>query len=315
MRLEAGTTAALTVARERPPHGYVLTNGSEDVLLPYAETTRPVQVGERLNVFLFHDSDDRPAATMKTPHLALNEVGLLTVEDVHRRLGCFLDIGIGKHVLLPASELPEDPSLRPQVGDRVYVRLDRDKAGRLLARAAREEDLRPITVRAPYDWKNRTVDAIVYKTLRMGSFVVCDAGVLGFGVLGFIHASERTEPLRVGRKLAARVVYVREDGRVNLSLRKAKEIGRIEDADRILAYLRSRPNGAMPYSDKTPADLIAAKFNISKSAFKRALGKLMKDGLIVQKENWTYLSETVPNSPNGARASGRPSERDEEQER
>jgi hypothetical protein len=313
MKLEAGVRTELTVAREKAPYGYFLTNGTQDVLLHYSETTRPVSVGERVEVFLFRDSEDRLAATMKTPLLVLNEVGLLAVADVHRRLGCFLDLGLGKHVLLPAAELPEEQALRPQVGDRVYVRLDRDKEGRLLARAAREEDLKPLMVRAPQDWQNRTVEAIVYKTLQMGSFVVCDAGVLGFGVFGMIHADERTEPLRVGRKLTARVIHVREDGRVNLSMRKAKEVGRIEDADRILAYLRSRPNGAMPYSDQTPADIVTAKFNISKSAFKRALGKLMKEGRVVQKENWTYLSESELRAAGGSAAE--PPNRCEEQER
>lgn len=291
MRLEAGHKVSLEVAREVAPYGYFLTGGEQDVLLHYSEATAPIREGEYVEVFLYHDSEDRLAATQKKPALLLGEVGLLEVADINTRLGCFLDMGLGKQLLLPSKELSELEELRPRVHDHVYVRLDQDKQGRLLARTAREEDLQPLVVRAPMEWKNREVEAIVYKTLQMGTFVICQAGVLGFGVMGMIHADERTEPLRVGRKLTARVTHVREDGRVNLSMRKLKQEGRIEDADRILAYLQERPNGSMPYSDETPADVIAAKFQMSKSAFKRALGKLMKEGKIEQKVSWTYLKE------------------------
>lgn len=290
MRLEAGTKATLTVMREKQPYGYFLSNGEQDVLLHVSELDgNTVNVGDQIEVFLYHDSEDRLAATMKSPLVQLGEVGLLQVMDVHPRLGCFLDMGLSKHVLLPLRELSELEHLRPKIGDHVYIRLDHDKQGRLLARSAREEDLAPLVVRAPMQWKNRMVEAIVYKTLQMGSFVICDAGVLGYGVMGFIHESERTSPLRVGERVQMRVIHVREDGRVNGSMRKAKEQSRHEDADKLLAYLRERPNGSMPYSDQTPSDVIQQKFQMSKSAFKRALGKLMKEGKIRQEQSWTHL--------------------------
>ncbi|MET1167785.1 RNA-binding protein, partial [Bacillus velezensis] len=91
-----------------------------------------------------------------------------------------------------------------------------------------------------------------------------------------------------------RVTLVREDGRVNLAMTQLKQVGPNEDADKLLAFMKERPMGGMPYSDATPPDIIKQRFGISKSAFKRALGKLMKDGLVVQKESWTYLSESAP---------------------
>lgn len=289
--LSAGTTVRLKVAREVSPHGYFLTDGDQDVLLHYSQVENSIQIGDEIEVFLFHDSEDRIAATMKKPILSYGEIGALQVVDVHPKLGCFLDMGLDRHVLLPLRELPELEALRPNVGDTVYVRLDRDKQGRLLARAAGEGDLAPLVVPAPQSWKGRWVDATVYKSLQMGSFVVCDAGVLGFGVLGLIHSAERIGLPRVGERLSVRVVFVREDGRVNVSMRKLKQEERVEDAERIYDYLRQRPGGAMPYSDETPADVIAKKFAISKGAFKRALGKLMKEGKVTQKQSWTYLAE------------------------
>lgn len=298
MTLRAGDTVALRMARELPPYGVLLTDGNRNVLLHRSQMTGEVRAGEDVTVFLYHDSEDRLAATMKPVNIRWGRPAALPVVDVRRRLGCFLDMGLDRHLLLPEDELPESAELRPQVGDAVYVRLDRDKQGRLLARLAGERELAPECVAAPQHWKNRRVEAIVYRPLSIGSFVVCDAGVLGFGVLGFIHASERTRPLRLGERLEARVTFVRADGRVNLSMRKAKEEGREEDAERILGFLRSRPGGTMPYSDDTPPEIIREKFGISKSAFKRALGKLMKEGLVIQDGGWTSLRN------------GRPSERE-----
>jgi predicted RNA-binding protein (virulence factor B family) len=292
MRMEAGTLANLEVAREVPPNGFFLTDGTQDVLLPYSEIEGKIQAGDRITVFIYYDSEDRLAATMKRPLLIIGEVGLLEVVDIHPRFGYFLEMGIGRNLLLPYKHVPELEELRPQVGDRIYVFMAHDRQGRLIAKLAGEEELAPLCVRAPSTWKNQWVEARVYKPLQIGTFVVCDAGVLGYGIIGLIPSSDRTRLLRVGEQVKARITFVREDdGRVNLSMRLNKEKGMGEDAERIIAFLKERPNGAMPYSDKTEADLISVKFGMSKSAFKRALGKLMKENVIYQEENWTYLKQ------------------------
>jgi predicted RNA-binding protein (virulence factor B family) len=294
MSMEAGTLVTLEIAREVPPNGFFLTDGEEDVLLPYSEIVSEdrIAVGDQVEVFLYFDTLDRLTATMKTPLIILGEVGLLEVVDVHPRFGYFLEMGLGRNLLLPYKHVPEMEELRPQVGDRLYVTLSHDKQGRLVGLLAGEEELEQLCVRAPASWKNLWVEARVYKPLQMGSFVVCDAGVLGFGIIGLIPSSERTRLLRVGEQVKVRVTFVREeDGRVNLSMRLPKELGRDEDSERILAMLRERQDGGMPYSDQTPADIINDRFGMSKSAFKRALGKLMKENKIVQKENWTFLKE------------------------
>lgn len=290
MSLIAGTIVLLPVDREVSPYGYFLTDGDRDVLLHYSELTQPVKPGDVVEVFLFYDTEDRLAATMKRPSLTLGELALLEVADVHPRLGCFLEMGLGRQLLLPIRELPEMHELHPQVGDHVYVIMEHDKQGRLKAKLAGEQELAPLAFHAPTSWNNQWQEAIVYKPLQMGTFVVVDGGVLGFGAIGMIHSSERSRLLRLGERVRVRVTHVREeDGRVNLSMFQRKEVGRNEDAERILSFLESRSTGGMPYSDSTPPDLIKQKFGISKAAFKRALGKLMKEGKIIQKENWTYL--------------------------
>lgn len=291
MSLAAGTIVKLQTAREVPPNGFFLTDGTQDVLLHYSEIIgeRP-EPGDEVEAFLFYDTEDRLAATMRRPALTLGGLARLQVADIHPRMGCFLEMGLGRQLLLPNAELPEEREFRPHVGDEVFVRMAHDKIGRLAAKLATEDDLAPLVFSAPAAWHNNRVSGWVTKTLKMGSFVLLDGGVTGFGVYGMIPAAERSRTLRLGERVEARVTFIREDGRVNLSMYERKEVGRVEDAERVLAFLRERPNGAMPYSDETPADIIKQKFGISKSAFKRALGKLMRDGLVVQKGSWTHLA-------------------------
>jgi predicted RNA-binding protein (virulence factor B family) len=291
MTMEAGQTLTLRVAKEVPPYGYFVTDGTREVLLHYTEKTRDVKPGESVRVFLYYDTEDRLAATMKEPLIKRNEVALLTVVDIHPRIGTFLDMGLGRNLLLPFSEQPELKELRPIKGDRVWVTLNHDRQGRLVAKLAGEQELVPLAIPTPTVWLNKWLDARVYKPLQMGTFVVIDGGVAGFGSIGMIHASERTRLLRVGESVQVRPVFIREDGRANVTMRPSVEKGREEDSARVLDFLKARPGGGMPYSDATPPDIVMAKFGISKGAFKRALGKLMKDGLIEQDENWTRLTE------------------------
>lgn len=298
MSLIAGTIVTLEVLREVSPYGYFLGAGDQDVMLHYTELvgSKP-KIGSKVEVFIFFDTEDRLAATMKKPFLTLGEMALLEVADIHPRLGCFLEMGLGRQLLLPIGELPELIELRPQIGDKVFVLMEHDKQGRLRAKLAGEQELAPLAFSAPESWRGQNVTARVYRPLQMGTFVVIDGGVLGFGVIGMIHSSERSRLLRLGEQVEARVSHIREDGRVNLAMTQRKEIGRDVDSAALLEFLHSRPGGAMPYSDATPPEIIKQRFGISKAAFKRAMGKLMKEGLITQKENWTYLAQPEENAP------------------
>ncbi|CAM4000354.1 S1-like domain-containing RNA-binding protein [Cohnella lubricantis] len=297
MSLVAGTMAELRVNREKSPFGYFLgewdAEEGPEVLLPYGETEGArYEVGVDVEVFLFHDDKGRLTATRKRPLLTLGELGRLQMADFHPRFGCFLEIGISRQLLLPVKELGLRHDIWPKPGDELHVIMKHDKEGRMLARLARIEDLQPLVFRAPSSWHHEEKDAWVTDAFRDGYFVLVEGGVLGFGALGYIPNAGASRPLRIGEKVRGRVTQVRKDGRVTLSMRPAKEKGRLEDADRLLAFLRERPGGAMPYSDESPADVIQRRFEMSKSAFKRAVGKLMKEGLVTQEGSWTKLTET-----------------------
>ena len=104
----------------------------------------------------------------------------------------------------------------------------------------------------------------------------------------FIDNKEMRIRPRVGETVTARVTFIREDGRLNASLREIKEKALVSDGDAILSLLRER-KGKMPYSDDTSPEVIRDKFGVSKAAFKRALGRLLKEGKIEQRDGWTYL--------------------------
>lgn len=280
--LYAGQVITLPVSQEKP-FGYFLKHGDTEILLHHNEATEELRVGDRVTVFLYHDHEDRLAATMKMPSVREGEYGWLEVVGVQPKLGVFLHNEIGKDLLLFMDDLPKLSEEWPKLGDRLLVTLKWDKQGRMLARLANEEIILRIANPAPADMLNQQVEGTVYKLIGSGAFLLTDEEYILY-----IHRDEMVQPLRLGETVQCRVSFVREDGRLNGSMRARKEVSYTEDADRILAYLKDR-GGAMPYTDGTEADVIKEIFGISKSAFKRAMGRLLKLGLVEQEDGWTHL--------------------------
>ncbi len=289
MSLVTGMFHNLKIERDSP-FGYFLSDGYEDVLLHFSETdNKEVKIGETVEAFLYNDHKGRAAATLVHPKLVLGEIDFLEVKDFKPTMGFFMENYISKQVLLPIAELPEDKKIWPINGDYLLVKLVHDKQGRLLAELVREESeidsfMSKRAIEELPESKKNFFEGIVIKNLSMGTHIY----LTEYNRVGFLHQTERLHELRLGEKIKVRLSYIREDSRINLSMKPLKEISRIEDSDKILKILKER-NGAMPYWDKTPADIILQKFNLSKAAFKRALGKLMKDGIVYQKDGWTYM--------------------------
>jgi uncharacterized protein len=283
--LEAGTKVKLKVEREAP-FGYFLSDGKTDVLLHENEIKEEMAIGDEVEVYLYYDNQDRMAATQLTPFIELGEFGWLEVVDIHPRMGAFLNIGFKKDVLLPADQLPEIKDKWPQAGDRVYVQLEHDRQGRLLAALGKEEDFLEISEPADPSLFNKDISGYIYKIIKIGAFLLTEGQHLAF-----LHRDETIEPLRVGEKITARVSRVREeDGRLNLTMRERKEVSYSQDAEKIYQYIKDR-GSRMPYTDKTDPEIIKEKFDISKAAFKRAIGKLMKERRVYQEDGWTILNE------------------------
>ena len=278
----AGEMITLTVKRE-VPFGYFLTDGTEEVLLHKNETERPLVTDEEVTVFLYHDHQGRLCATTKTPKITNDTYDWVEVAGVLPKLGVFVNIGISKDVLVSVDDLPPLLSLWPKRGDQLYCSLKTDKRGRLLAQLATDDVMKQIAVKAPESAFNQNIRGRVYRLIKVGAFIISDVGYIGF-----IHESQRRKEPRLGEVVEGRVIGVKEDGTVNVSLLPRKHESLDEDADMIYRYLESR-GGAMPYHDKSDPEDIQARFQMSKAAFKRALGRLMKAKKVYQENGWTYL--------------------------
>lgn len=253
-------------------------NTSDDILLHKLQQTRPVNIGDKIKVYLYRDPKGRTTASMRLPKMKEGQVARVKVVNVTRD-GAFVDVGAERGVFMPFAEMRGKLS----VGDKIWVKLYTDKSGRLAVTMDVEDELR-LAAKPAVDVKvGDNVTGTVYNFGEKGAFIFTTDRIIAF-----LHRDEMTERLRIGQELTVRVIYVREDGRINVSMRPQKEESIDIDAEKILELLSER-KGKMPYSDKSAPEVIKDKFNISKAAFKRALGRLMKRGLIEQREGWTYL--------------------------
>jgi uncharacterized protein len=279
-----GQTVTLTVAR-KADFGYFLTDGNEDVLLHINEADREYEEDESVEVFLYVDSEGRTSASTTIPEVAIGKYAWLKVVDSNPNVGVFLDIGIKKDLLLGIDDLPVHKSVWPKAGDLVYVTLRVNNNFLLYAKLATDPVIESISTKATRKDFNKNIQGHIYRTAKVGSWIYTIEGFKGF-----IHESQRQKEPRLGQKVEGRIIDVKEDGTVNVSLLARKQEAQDLEAERIYEYLMSR-NGAMPFNDKSMPEEIHERFQLSKGAFKRALGKLMKDGRVYQEGSWTYLKK------------------------
>ena len=145
--------------------------------------------------------------------------------------------------------------------------------------------MKPYFQMADREMFNQEVTGTVYRMIIAGSFIITEEGHKGF-----IHSSQRTVEPRLGETVTGRVIDVKEDGTINVSLLPRKQDALSIDAEIIYAYMQAR-GGAMPFTDKSDPEDIKEQFKLGKAAFKRALGHLMKQGRVYQKDGWTYFKE------------------------
>ncbi|MCM3063104.1 MULTISPECIES: CvfB family protein [Bacillus] len=263
-------------------YGYFLTDGEDSVLLHRSEMTEDIGDRDEVEVYLYVDHEERLAATMKIPKINAHTYDWVEVVDVVEDMGAFVDIGLSKDALVATEHLPPFEEAWPKKGDKLYCMLKVTSYGRMFAKPATEDVISELFTEAPETLMNKEMTGTIYRLIATGSFMLTDTGVRGF-----IHRTQRKEEPRLGSTVTGRVIAVKEDGTVNVSLLPRKQDALSVDAEEILTYMRTR-NGAMPYGDKSDPEDIRERFQMSKAAFKRALGHLMKNDLVYQKEGWTY---------------------------
>ena len=264
MRLayELGKRRKLMIVK-KVEFGVYLGTEEDRVLLPKKQTPQDVKIGDELEVFLYKDSKDRIIATTHTPKLTLGKVAALRVAEVGK-IGAFLDWGLPKDLLLPFRE----QTAKVQEGEEALVSLYVDKSGRLCATMKVYELLRKDS---PYR-KDDNVEGIIYDTSNnFGVFVAVDDRYSAL-----IPKREAYGELKVGRRVRARVVRVHEDGKLDLSVREKAHIQMDKDAQMILERMEMC-GGRLGFTDKADPELIKEELGLSKNAFKRAVGRLLKE--------------------------------------
>lgn len=278
--LEIGAWNTLKVIRSKE-HGIYLgeedSKTAETVLLPRKQVPADVKAGATMRVFLYRDSEDRMIATTTEPYIVMGEIKKLRVKHV-TSIGAFMDWGLEKDILLPFKE----QTAKVAEGKEYLVRMYADKSGRLCVSMKLYNYLKPAT---DYE-KGQSFTGTVYEYKKgMGAFVAIDDLYTGL-----IHESELYSRVIVGDVVNGRIVQVREDGKADLSLRAAAYKQMNEDSEMVYAIIKSYKDG-LPFTDKADAETIKKEFGLSKNAFKRAVGHLLKERKIEITDTRIVLTE------------------------
>lgn len=239
----------------------------DEVLLPKNQVTEDMRVGSEIEVFLYKDSEDRMIATRLVPYIKIGEIKKLKVKEVNK-IGAFLDWGLPKDLLLPFKEQIYDI----KSGDEILVTVYIDLSDRLCATMDLYSRL---SLLPPYQ-RDDMVKGTVYQVHeQFGAYVAVDNKYSALVPKKELHCE-----LKPGDEIEARVLEVKEDGKLDLSLRQKAYVQMDVDSALILDKLK-QAGGSLPYQDKSSAEEIKEEFNLSKAAFKRAIGRLYKERMIV----------------------------------
>ncbi len=266
--IEIGKWQTLKVVRSKDFGIYLAKEqGDEDaVLLPRKQVPEGLKAGGSIDVFVYLDSEDRPIATVDKPLITLGEVKRLRCASVSK-IGAFMDWGLAKDILLPFKEMQGkvrqdreylvymymDKSNRPCVSMKLYNHLD-------TAAGYKEGD---------------SVNGYIYEiNEKIGAFVAVEDKYQGL-----IPKQELHKRVNVGDTMKLRVSEVREDGKLNLSISQLAYQQMEEDSEMVYQAIMSF-DGVLPFNDKASPQLIERELGLSKAAFKRAVGRLLKEGRI-----------------------------------
>ncbi len=238
----------------------------EKVLLPKKQVPPEAETGDELEVFVYRDSKDRLIATTARPGLTLHQVARLRVAQVGK-IGAFLDWGLEKDLLLPFKEQTKPVS----AGEEWLVALYIDKSDRLCATMNVYPDVKIIS---SYKKDDRVTGTVYEISRNFGAFVAVDEQYSGL-----IPRQELYGEIQVGDTVNARVTAVKEDGKLDLSIREKAYLQIAEDAERVMQVIDSF-DGVLPFNDKASPEVIRREMQMSKNEFKRAVGNLLKAGRI-----------------------------------
>jgi len=240
--------------------------GEDKVLLPLKQVPEDTNTGDKIKVFVYRDSNDRVIATTKRPRIVIGEIAFLKVVQI-TRIGAFLSWGLEKDLFLPFKEQVGEIKLNGEYMVGLYI----DKSDRLCATM---NMFKVLGTDSPYK-VNDVVKGTVFSLKRgLGAMVAVDGKYLGL-----IHEGEILKPLHSGDVVEVRVSHIKEDGKLDLSLKDAPKLQIDKDGEKILnAMLKNK--GFLPLNDDSNPEEINDRLGLSKSSFKKAVGRLMKKRMI-----------------------------------
>ncbi len=237
---------------------------AETVLLPKKQVPRDAGIGDEIRVFVYKDSKDRPIATTAVPKVTVGNYGVMTVKEVGK-IGAFLDWGLEKDLLLPFHEMRG----RVEAEDEILVRVYIDKSGRLAASMRGLYHM--LSTRSPYQAGDEVNGRIYEFGHDFGTFVAVDDHYSAM-----IPRFEDCSHLRIGDVITGRVTQVKEDGKLDISIRREAYEQIDEDAESLLMLIDEFA-GVLPFTEKASPEVILRETGLSKGAFKRAVGRLYKE--------------------------------------
>ncbi|MDD4334684.1 MAG: S1-like domain-containing RNA-binding protein [Desulfotomaculaceae bacterium] len=267
--IKLGKMQKMEVAK-KTRHGFYLhakiDQEQNDVLLPGNQAPPEIKTGEEIEVFVYRDDQENLKATAKRPKLLLGELSVLKVVDT-TNFGAFLDWGLEKDLLLPLKE-----QFGKVVKGRSYlVGLFVNSKGRLCA-TMKIYDL--LSAASPYKENDRVQGTIYNINEDLGAFVAVDDKYHGL-----ILNKELYGNYAIGDRVEVRIKKVRPDGKLELSVRQEAYNEIESDAQKILERLKMS-DSILPLNDSSSPEQIKAGLNMSKRAFKRAVGRLLREGAV-----------------------------------
>jgi predicted RNA-binding protein (virulence factor B family) len=250
-----------------------------EILLPRRYVPAGCQPGDSVEVFLYHDSEDRLIATTQRPHAGVGDLALLKAVAVNK-FGAFLDWGLPKDLLVPFGEQQQ----RMKEGRSYLVYIYLDKTSRRIAASSK---LKKFLTAQPTDFeKGQPVDLQIAGRTDMGYKAVIDRRAWGV-----LYHNEVFQKLQQGQRIMGFIKNVRSDGKIDLSLQKPGYEKVLDQSENIKAVIQAH-GGFLDVTDKTSAERIYSLFGISKKTFKKAIGALYKaqrislekDGIVLTKK-------------------------------
>lgn len=256
----------LTVVKQ-VEFGFYLDGWDTEILLPTKYVPAGLKVDDKINVFLYRDSSDRLIATTLTPKVKVNEFAFMEVKDVNKN-GAFLDWGLEKDLFVPFKEQKE----RMETGNSyvVYCYLD-ERTDRLVA----SNDFNSFFEKENIELEsNQEVDLLFYKETQLGF-----SAIINNKYSGVVYHSDNYKKVRIGDSAKGYILKVRDDKKIDVSLRKPG-MEEVQDSKSIILDELKKWNGFLGLSDNSDPELIKMRLNMSKKTFKKAIGGLYKDGKI-----------------------------------